>query len=308
VASSSARRFPSDTTAIAGWLPSPAGAGRGDDLSLGFNAGAVSASSGAGASLAAGLWGAAASRHQAAAAAAAAALGYGAVGATGDVGMLVVAPAGSFHHHHQRAAADDPVLPLITAAQRTLVDADAAASGNGKPLVSSAGGAIQFWHQEPAADGSPGNGKKALAMLDHGRGGSGSGAATCQDCGNQAKKGCAHSRCRTCCNSRGFDCDTHVRSTWVPAARRRERLQLPGGASPPPSTPAATKKPRLACPTPTTTTTTNSRASTSNATTPRSFDTSSSHQGNRIARTHVGIPIPYAQLHGDTIEERSLSH
>ncbi|CAD6333946.1 unnamed protein product [Miscanthus lutarioriparius] len=187
--------------------------------------------------------------------------------------MLVVAPAGSFHHHHQRAAADDPVLPLITAAQRTLVDADAAASGNGKPAVSSAG-AIQFWYQESAAaDGSPG--KKALAMMDHGRGGSGSGAATCQDCGNQAKKGCTHSRCRTCCNSRGFECDTHVRSTWVPAARRRERLQLPGGASPPPPTPAATKKPRLACPTPTTT---NSRASTSNATTPRSFDTSSSHQ------------------------------
>ncbi|EES19454.1 hypothetical protein SORBI_3009G122600 [Sorghum bicolor] len=198
--------------------------------------------------------------------------------------MLVVAPPGSFHHHHQqRAAANDPVLPLITAAQRALVDADAAAAsgnGNGKPPVSSAS-AIQFWHQEPAAaDGSPGNGsKKALAMMDHGRGGSaGSGGATCQDCGNQAKKGCAHIRCRTCCNSRGFECDTHVRSTWVPAARRRERLHPAGGAgggSPPPPTPAATKKPRLACPTPTTT---NSRASTSNATTPRSFDTSSSHQ------------------------------
>ncbi|KAF8765781.1 hypothetical protein HU200_008290 [Digitaria exilis] len=128
-------------------------------------------------------------------------------------------------------------------------------------------------------------------MLDQGRGGgagagSGSGAAaTCHDCGNQAKKGCVHNRCRTCCNSRGFDCETHVRSTWVPAARRRERLQLAGGgsgatagaASPPPSAPAAAKKPRLACQ-PTTTTGTNSRTSTSNATTPRSFDTSSSHQ------------------------------
>jgi LRP1 type putative zinc finger protein len=30
-------------------------------------------------------------------------------------------------------------------------------------------------------------------------------------------------RCRTCCKSRGFDCSTHVKSTWVPAARRRER-------------------------------------------------------------------------------------
>ncbi|OEL35407.1 hypothetical protein BAE44_0003574 [Dichanthelium oligosanthes] len=217
--------------------------------------------------------------------------------------MLVVAPAGSFHH--QRAAADDPVFPLISAAQRTLIDADAA---SGKPPASS-GAAIQFWHPEPqagasaAADGgSPG--KKALAMLDQGRGGSGSGsgAATCHDCGNQAKKGCSHSRCRTCCNSRGFECDTHVRSTWVPAARRRERLQLAGGASPPPAAPAVAKKPRLACQT--ATTTTNSRTSTSNATTPRSLDTSSSHQGNHIIGRHQLSTIAYS----DTIQERSLSH
>ncbi|CAN6328427.1 unnamed protein product [Urochloa humidicola] len=202
--------------------------------------------------------------------------------------MLVVAPAGSYHHHHHRAAAasaadDDPVLPLIAAAQRTLVNADAAAAGSGNKHPAPSAGAIQFWHPEPTAvDGSPG--RKALAMLDHGRGvgggssGSGSGAATCHDCGNQAKKGCAHSRCRTCCNSRGFECETHVRSTWVPASRRRERLQLAGGASPPPPAPAAAvaKKPRLACQA--TTATTNSRTSTSNATTPRSFDTSSSHQ------------------------------
>lgn len=47
----------------------------------------------------------------------------------------------------------------------------------------------------------------------------------CQDCGNQAKKDCTHLRCRTCCRSRGFQCQTHVKSTWVPAARRRERQQ-----------------------------------------------------------------------------------
>ncbi|WVZ98338.1 hypothetical protein U9M48_043797 [Paspalum notatum var. saurae] len=190
--------------------------------------------------------------------------------------MLFVAPAASFHHQRAAAAAaaDDPVFPLITAAQRSLVDADAA---SGKPPASSAG-AIQFWHPEPppAAATAGVDGKKVLAAVpDHGPG-----AATCHDCGNQAKKGCAHSRCRTCCNSRGFECDTHVRSTWVPAARRRERLQLAcgagAGASPPPPAPAAAKKPRLACPA--TTATTNSRTSTSNATTPRSFDTSSSHQ------------------------------
>lgn len=53
--------------------------------------------------------------------------------------------------------------------------------------------------------------------------GSGSGSISCQDCGNQAKKDCLHMRCRTCCKSRGFDCPTHVRSTWVPASIRRDR-------------------------------------------------------------------------------------
>ncbi|KAL0799809.1 hypothetical protein Bca101_054984 [Brassica carinata] len=48
------------------------------------------------------------------------------------------------------------------------------------------------------------------------------GNMNCQDCGNQAKKDCPHMRCRTCCKSRGY-CQTHVKSTWVPAAKRRER-------------------------------------------------------------------------------------
>ncbi|XP_042465056.1 protein EXPRESSION OF TERPENOIDS 1-like isoform X2 [Zingiber officinale] len=57
------------------------------------------------------------------------------------------------------------------------------------------------------------------------------GGVSCRDCGNQAKKDCVHLRCRTCCQSRGFACSTHVKSTWVPAARRRERQQnLAGGA------------------------------------------------------------------------------
>ncbi|XP_022772696.1 protein SHI RELATED SEQUENCE 5-like isoform X4 [Durio zibethinus] len=51
------------------------------------------------------------------------------------------------------------------------------------------------------------------------------GGMNCQDCGNQAKKDCAHLRCRACCKSRGFQCQTHVKSTWVPAAKRRERQQ-----------------------------------------------------------------------------------
>ncbi|KAM7251383.1 hypothetical protein ACFE04_023266 [Oxalis oulophora] len=58
-----------------------------------------------------------------------------------------------------------------------------------------------------------------------GSGGASGGGISCQDCGNQAKKDCIHMRCRTCCKSRGFDCQTHVKSTWVPASKRRERQQ-----------------------------------------------------------------------------------
>ncbi|KAL4278042.1 hypothetical protein GQ457_03G002420 [Hibiscus cannabinus] len=45
----------------------------------------------------------------------------------------------------------------------------------------------------------------------------------CQDCGNIAKKDCSYIRCRTCCRSKGFHCQTHIKSTWVPAYRRPNR-------------------------------------------------------------------------------------
>ncbi|KAF9593042.1 hypothetical protein IFM89_019873, partial [Coptis chinensis] len=99
--------------------------------------------------------------------------------------------------------------------------------------------------------------------------------ATCQDCGNQAKKDCSHRRCRTCCKSRGYDCATHIKSTWVPAARRRERHQLSASAAVDASSGSTSgvKKPRLI-----NSQTTTSHTSISNTTPPRSFDTSSSHQ------------------------------
>ncbi|KAF9593043.1 hypothetical protein IFM89_019874, partial [Coptis chinensis] len=99
--------------------------------------------------------------------------------------------------------------------------------------------------------------------------------ATCQDCGNQAKKDCSHRRCRTCCKSRGYDCATHIKSTWVPAAHRRERHQLSASAAVDASSGSTSgvKKPRLI-----NSQTTTSHTSTSNTTPPRSFDTSSSHQ------------------------------
>lgn len=65
---------------------------------------------------------------------------------------------------------------------------------------------------------------RSAFMMMRPTGGVGAGLS-CQDCGNQAKKDCVHMRCRTCCKSRGFDCQTHVKSTWVPASKRRERQQ-----------------------------------------------------------------------------------
>ncbi|KAL1569527.1 protein EXPRESSION OF TERPENOIDS 1-like [Salvia divinorum] len=66
---------------------------------------------------------------------------------------------------------------------------------------------------------------RSFLMMRSGGGGGGGGGISCQDCGNQAKKDCSHMRCRTCCKSRGFQCQTHVKSTWVPAAKRREKQQ-----------------------------------------------------------------------------------
>lgn len=40
----------------------------------------------------------------------------------------------------------------------------------------------------------------------------------CRDCGNRAKKECLFERCRTCCKSRGYNCATHVKSTWIPSS------------------------------------------------------------------------------------------
>ncbi|KAK1587573.1 hypothetical protein Q3G72_014326 [Acer saccharum] len=126
--------------------------------------------------------------------------------------------------------------------------------------------------------GGGGSGNNNNSNIGSGGNSGSSSGTTCQDCGNQAKKDCTHRRCRTCCKSRGFDCATHVKSTWVPAARRRERQLMAvggtvGGAGSSGST-SGIKKPRLI----NSQTTTTSHTSTSNTTPPRSFDTTSSHQ------------------------------
>ncbi|KEH16727.1 zinc finger, LRP1 type protein, putative [Medicago truncatula] len=33
------------------------------------------------------------------------------------------------------------------------------------------------------------------------------------DCGNQAKKDCAYSRCRSCCKNKDFNCHTHIKTS-----------------------------------------------------------------------------------------------
>ncbi|PSS21683.1 Protein SHI RELATED SEQUENCE like [Actinidia chinensis var. chinensis] len=59
-------------------------------------------------------------------------------------------------------------------------------------------------------------------MMRLGGGGSSSSSSIrCQDCGNQAKKDCVYMRCRTCCKNRGFECQTHVKSTWVSLSKRQ---------------------------------------------------------------------------------------
>ncbi|CAM0955737.1 unnamed protein product [Alopecurus aequalis] len=183
--------------------------------------------------------------------------------------MVLVAPSSSFHHQqHQRAAAadggggDHPGFALLSAGQCAALD-DAAKSSS----------AIQFWqaHSQPTTPpAAPGAHKKPVSgAIDYGGGGSSgsAGSTTCSDCGNQAKKDCPHQRCRTCCKSRGFDCTTHVRSTWIPAARRREKQQQPGsnGNLSPPAAPAAaaSKKPRLLSSQTTTATTSTSNGTSS---------------------------------------------
>lgn len=241
------------------------------------------------------------------------------MGMVGLRDVFVVAPAASFnHHHHQHheqinLSTADPinasnatalgvgvgvgVIPLLTTAPclapQNMDDQDL--MNNGRNKIS---GIHQFWQNQgsqyikKASNTTPSildhhnNSSTANFLLHSGNSaGNGSGSlggnssssatTTCQDCGNQAKKDCSHRRCRTCCKSRGFDCVTHVKSTWVPAARRRERqlMATAGGGAGSTGSTSGVKKPRLIS-----SQTTTSHTSTSN-TTPRSYDTSSSHQG-----------------------------
>ncbi|KAE9614864.1 putative transcription factor STY-LRP1 family [Lupinus albus] len=232
------------------------------------------------------------------------------MGMVGLRDLFVVAPASTFHHHHEQPHYSDHhpphhsinsssnpatalgvgIVPLLTATP--CLDTETMMSNRNR---GSSGGiqGIQFWqdqqphhylknhsvnvcHENYVQSGGSGDGDGITVS-----GTNSGGTTTCQDCGNQAKKDCCNRRCRTCCKSRGFDCPTHVRSTWVPAARRRERQlmqSVTGGGGCSTASTSGAKKPKLIS----SHTTTNSRTSTSNTTPPRSFDTSSSHQDGGI--------------------------
>lgn len=289
----------SDSGAFADWVANSSNTSAAaaiGDLSLGFNAGGgggnVTAAGGGGGGGHSGMWSASSSSRQMQ-------INYG---LQSEMGMFVVHPA-SFHHHHQQQQENSinfesingnnsnlsntslgvGVIPLLTATPLTNMvsfdDEDLVSRNNRGGNDASCG--FQFFSNQQPQNSTTNYSTKNNNIV----GGGGSVSSTCQDCGNQAKKDCTHRRCRTCCKSRGYECSTHLKSTWVPASRRRERQLMGSGAaknvnviaagSSSQSTSSA-KKPRLVN---SQTTTTASHTSTSNNTPPRSFDTSSSHQG-----------------------------
>lgn len=115
----------------------------------------------------------------------------------------------------------------------------------------------------------------------------------CRDCGNRAKKECGYSRCRTCCKNRGYDCATHVKSTWVPAARRKDRKVMviahddgaDGGGSGGGSSGSSScggKRPRAL------NYTSNGTSSSNAATKSLNFEASNSHQDSRFKESLPG--------------------
>ncbi|PWA75396.1 hypothetical protein CTI12_AA238780 [Artemisia annua] len=56
----------------------------------------------------------------------------------------------------------------------------------------------------------------------------------CLDCGNKAKKDCLYYRCRSCCKGHGFQCQTHIKSTWVPISTRQSVRNLAANSAAPP--------------------------------------------------------------------------
>jgi LRP1 type putative zinc finger protein len=173
--------------------------------------------------------------------------------------LFLIAPTPSMHQQNQPISSDHrPNIPLPSSA--------ALGVGLGIfPLLTATPCITPSNNSVENNDGSE-------KMVDS----SGSGMRACRDCGNRAKKDCSHRRCRTCCKSRGYDCSTHVRSTWVPASRRRDRKMVvvgsgSGGGDGSSGSSGVKRSRTVASPPPPTTA--------SHASTSRSADISSGHQG-----------------------------
>ncbi|CAH8282025.1 unnamed protein product [Eruca vesicaria subsp. sativa] len=205
------------------------------------------------------------------------------MGMVGLRDVYLVAPA---YHHHQNAgvvseshqinsnaALGVGMIPLLTSAPTNVEDTDINFLGDSRRWQNNNNNnnnnQTQYLHFKSTHQTSSNN---------SGSGSAASGTATCQDCGNQAKKECKQRRCRTCCKSRGFDCSTHVKSTWVSAARRRERQVMPNvNPTAGSSTSSGNKRARIVGSQQQQQQQATSHTSTSN-TPPQSFDTSSSRQ------------------------------
>ena len=324
------RRLSSDSGAFADWVASStSNADKSNDLSLGFNAGSSATPSGP-TSVSGSLWPGSSRGPTLTGYGLPPEMGMFVVApATSfqhDPSLIV-----DHHHHHHGGigginggnnattalGVGVGVIPLLTAGPCLNMGGGSGGGDNGGITLDGHDafgsrnhrtGAINLWNtmnqQNQMGGGSSTNYPKKSINFDPGNpnflpspstsamGCGGGGTTTCQDCGNQAKKDCSHRRCRTCCRSRGFDCSTHVKSTWVPAARRRERQMMTvggatgsqaavgggGGGGASSGSTSGAKKPRLISSQNTATT---SHTSTSN-TPPRSFETSSSHQGNLL--------------------------
>ncbi|KAM5551677.1 protein LATERAL ROOT PRIMORDIUM 1-like [Rosa sericea] len=176
--------------------------------------------------------------------------------------ILLLAPNhSSTHHQTQPISSDHPTLPLPSSTALGVGLGifpllTATPCGQNAPTAEGNPDNSRFWSlrtypelnsskQDMLSFGNHGGAESQQVVESddgnvNGEGGGGrgedGGLRACKDCGNRAKKGCEYSRCRTCCRGRGYDCSTHVRSTWVPAARRRERqmgvtVAVAGGAA-----------------------------------------------------------------------------
>uniref|UniRef100_A0A3Q7G7S0 Uncharacterized protein n=1 Tax=Solanum lycopersicum TaxID=4081 RepID=A0A3Q7G7S0_SOLLC len=129
--------------------------------------------------------------------------------------------------HHQAQDVDFSVGVGPSCNRRIISTGSSSSSGGNNNIVG--GGTDDHHHHQNITNhytnSSSYRSSSGFRVMRPSSSGGAGGGINCQDCGNQAKKDCSHLRCRTCCKSRGFQCNTHVKSTWVPAAKRRERLQ-----------------------------------------------------------------------------------